>query len=153
MKKESNEEYARSSTVSVIVPVRNVARYLGRYVRSLLVQVFRDIEIILVDDGSPGESGRIADGFAQEDGRVRAINKRNSGVSPARNVDLDVATGGSCARGSKLRLSCFLYCITLRTMAKRLTCKFRQFAETTRGVGHRPILIDNVPCGLGRGWA
>lgn len=80
-------------TLSVIVPVYNVERYLPTCIESILGQTFRDLELILVDDGSPDGSGEICDRYAAQDSRVRVIHKPNGGVGSARNAGLDVARG------------------------------------------------------------
>lgn len=79
--------------ISVIVPVYNVAPYLSRCVDSILAQTWKTLEIILVDDGSRDDSGRICDEYAKKDGRIQVIHKENGGLSSARNAGLDVATG------------------------------------------------------------
>lgn len=81
------------ATISVIVPVYNVAPYLRACVDGILAQTYRNLEIILVDDGSPDECPGICDEYAARDGRVRVIHKPNGGLSDARNAGLDVATG------------------------------------------------------------
>ena len=78
---------------SVIVPVYNAAPTLRRCVESVLGQTFADFELILVDDGSRDESGRICDEYASADGRVRVIHKPNGGVSSARNAGIEAARG------------------------------------------------------------
>lgn len=80
-------------TVSVIVPVYNVEKYIHRCVDSILVQTFTDFELILVDDGSPDNCPSICDDYAVQDGRVKVLHLQNGGVSRARNAGLDVATG------------------------------------------------------------
>ena len=80
-------------TISVIVPIYKVEKYLARCVDSLLAQTWRDIEIILVDDGSPDNSGAICDEFAKKDPRVKVIHKENGGLSSARNSGLSAASG------------------------------------------------------------
>ncbi len=80
-------------SVSIIVPIYNVEKYLNRCVDSLLGQSLNNIEIILVDDGSTDESGKIADKYLELDSRVKVIHKENGGLSSARNAGMDIATG------------------------------------------------------------
>lgn len=79
--------------VSIIVPVYNIARYLPRCLKSLTEQTYRSIEIILVDDGSTDDSGRICDQWADRDSRIRVFHKENAGPSDARNFGLQKAAG------------------------------------------------------------
>ena len=79
--------------VSVIVPVYNCETFLPACIDSILNQTYRDLEIILIDDGSGDGSGEICDAYAAEDARIRVIHQVNQGVSVARNSGLDVATG------------------------------------------------------------
>lgn len=79
--------------VSLIAPMFNVASFLKQCLDSILSQTHKNLEIILVDDGSPDESGLIADEYARKDNRIKVIHKENGGVSSARNSGLDVATG------------------------------------------------------------
>lgn len=79
--------------ISVIVPVYKVEEYLHRCVDSILSQSFTDFELILVDDGSPDNCGKICDEYAQKDSRIRVFHKPNGGVSSARNLGLDNAQG------------------------------------------------------------
>lgn len=79
--------------VSVIVPIYQVEKYLQQCVDSILQQTYRELEIILVDDGSKDASARICDMYAEKDARVQVIHKENGGLSSARNTGLDIATG------------------------------------------------------------
>lgn len=79
--------------ISVIVPVYKSEPYLEKCLDSILAQTYQNLEIILVDDGSPDRSGAICDEYARRDSRLKAIHRENGGVSEARNTGLDVATG------------------------------------------------------------
>ena len=79
--------------VSIIIPIFNTGTLLNRCVKSVLEQTLTDIEVILVDDGSSDDSGKICDEFAQKDSRVKVIHKSNEGVSVARNTGISVAQG------------------------------------------------------------
>ena len=83
----------QSPKISIIVPVYNVEKYLPRCIDSILSQTFKDFELLLIDDGSPDNSGKICDEYAQKDSRVRVFHKPNGGVSSARNLGLDNAQG------------------------------------------------------------
>ena len=79
--------------ISVIVPIYNVEQWLPRCVDSIMAQTYKNIEIILVDDGSPDRCGEICDEYAKKDARIRVIHKPNGGLSDARNAALDVMLG------------------------------------------------------------
>lgn len=81
------------SLVSIIVPVFKVEKYINRCVESLIHQTIPDIEIILVDDGSPDKCPKICDEWAEKDTRIKVVHKPNGGLSSARNEGLSVATG------------------------------------------------------------
>ena len=79
--------------ISVIVPVYNVEKYLKKCIQSIIDQTYKNLEIILVDDGSSDNSGKICDEFAQKDNRIKVIHKTNGGLSDARNAGLDIMSG------------------------------------------------------------
>ena len=79
--------------ISVIVPVYKVEPYLRKCLNSIVNQTYQNLEIILVDDGSPDNCGLICDEYAQSDSRIQTIHKKNEGLSSARNAALDIATG------------------------------------------------------------
>lgn len=84
---------SREDLISVIVPVYNMEQYLERCINSIVDQTYRNLEIILVDDGSTDRSPRMCDEYAQKDGRIKVVHKVNGGLSNARNAGLQVATG------------------------------------------------------------
>ena len=79
--------------VSIIVPVYNAERTVGRCIESILNQEYTDFELLLVNDGSTDASGFLCDSYAAKDARIRVIHKKNGGVSAARNTALDLAQG------------------------------------------------------------
>lgn len=79
--------------VSVVIPVYNVEKYLNRCVRSVINQTYKQLEIILVDDGSPDSCPRMCDEWQQKDSRIKVIHKNNQGLGMARNTGLDNAKG------------------------------------------------------------
>ncbi len=83
----------KNELISVIVPVYNVERYLEKCVKSLCRQTYKNLEIILVNDGSTDRSGEICGFLSKTDARIKVINKENGGLSDARNAALDFAHG------------------------------------------------------------
>ena len=79
--------------VSVVLPIYNVEKYLKKSVQSVQNQTYRNLEIILVDDGSKDSSGRICDELSKEDSRIQVVHKNNGGLASARNSGYEVATG------------------------------------------------------------
>lgn len=79
--------------ISIIVPIYKVEAYLERCLESLMGQSYRNLEIILVEDGSPDRCGEICDAYARKDQRIRVIHQQNKGLSGARNSGIDIARG------------------------------------------------------------
>ena len=79
--------------ISIIVPVYKVEPYLDRCIQSIVNQTYKNLEIILVDDGSPDNCPVMCDTWAQRDTRIKVIYKKNSGLADARNMGLEVAKG------------------------------------------------------------
>ena len=79
--------------ISVIVPIYKVEKYLNKCVDSIINQTYKNLEIILVDDGSPDSCPDICDKYEKKDNRVKVIHKKNGGLSDARNAGLDIANG------------------------------------------------------------
>ena len=79
--------------ISIIVPVYKAEKYVGKCIEALMNQTYQNLEIILIEDGSPDNSGVICDEYAQRDCRIKVIHKPNGGAATARNAGLDVMTG------------------------------------------------------------
>ncbi|EOS48867.1 hypothetical protein C809_01978 [Lachnospiraceae bacterium MD335] len=86
-------QYMKSDKISVIVPIYNVERLLCRCIESIRKQTYKNLEIILVDDGSPDNSGDICEDYADKDRRIKVIHKCNGGLSDARNIGIEFASG------------------------------------------------------------
>ena len=79
--------------ISVIIPVYNVEKYIDRCIESIIKQTYKELEIILVDDGSTDNSGVICDKWKVKDERIKVLHQTNQGLGPARNLGLDIACG------------------------------------------------------------
>ena len=79
--------------ITVIIPIYNVERYLKRCIESVICQNYKNLEIILVDDGATDTSGQIADDYAAKDKRIKVIHQKNGGLSNARNNGLKAMKG------------------------------------------------------------
>ncbi len=117
------------SLISVIIPVYNVEKYLKQCIDSVIGQTYRNIEIILVDDGSTDSSGTICDNYAVNDSRIRVIHQDNSGAGAARNTGLKEATGDYIAfvdSDDWLELDAFSYMLTIinKNKADIVQCGF-----------------------------
>lgn len=85
--------FENNPLISIVVPIYNVEKYLPKCIDSILQQTYSNIELILVDDGSPDQCGRICDTYQSKDSRIRVIHKQNGGLSSARNAGIDEAKG------------------------------------------------------------
>lgn len=83
----------KNEKISIIVPVYKSEKYLNNCIDSILNQSYKNLEIVLVNDGSPDNSGKICDDYAKNDSRIKVIHKSNEGVSSARNNGIETATG------------------------------------------------------------
>jgi len=85
--------FMNNDLISIIVPVYKVEKYINKCVDSIINQTYKNLEIILVDDGSPDNCPKICDEYAEKDDRVKVIHKKNGGLSEARNLGLEMAKG------------------------------------------------------------
>ena len=120
----------QSPTISIIVPVYKVEKYLQKCIDSILAQTFRDFELILVDDGSPDNCPALCDAAAQKDARIRVIHQKNGGLSAARNAGLDIARGewiGFVDSDDAIEPEMYktLYDIAVQENADVVVCNFR----------------------------
>ena len=83
----------KAPIISIIIPVYKAEKFLNRCIDSVLIQSFKDYELILVDDGSPDNSGAICDEYAEKDARIKVLHKKNGGVSSARNAGIEISRG------------------------------------------------------------
>ena len=83
----------KSDLISIIVPVYKVEKYIDECIKSIINQTYTNLEIILIDDGSPDNCGKICDEYAKNDKRIKVIHQKNMGQSVARNVGLEYAKG------------------------------------------------------------
>lgn len=82
-----------SALITVVVPIYKVEKYLERCIESIIIQTYNNLEIILVDDGSPDKCGEICEQYKKRDSRIKVIHQENKGLSEARNAGLSIATG------------------------------------------------------------
>lgn len=83
----------KEELISIIVPIYNVEQYLPRCIESIINQTHKNLEIILVDDESPDNCGKICDEYKEQDARIKVIHQKNRGLSGARNAGIDIARG------------------------------------------------------------
>lgn len=101
--------------ISVIVPIYNVEKYLAKCIESIIHQTYSELEIILVNDGSTDRCGKICDEYKEKDSRIQVIHKKNGGLSDARNVGIEIASGDYVVcidSDDYVDLDMFEYCLT-----------------------------------------
>lgn len=125
--------------VSVIVPVYQVEKYLPKCVESILKQTYRNLEIILVDDGSPDGCPAICDTYAARDPRIKVIHKPNGGLSAARNSGLEAASGDWIAFVDSDDCVEPTYIETLLNLALKHRCQLAQVGMTKVDESYRTL--------------
>ena len=140
--------------ISVIVPVYNVEKYLPKCLDSLLAQTWKNLEIIVVDDGSPDNSWDIMQEYARRDSRVRLIRQKNSGLSAARNAGIDAARGewlGFLDSDDYVAPEMYerLYCAAAEQEAQMAVCSFVYVTLDGKPIPcASPITKDEVLTGI-----
>ena len=130
--------------ISVIIPIYKAEKYIEKCVRCLLKQTYDNLEVILVEDGSPDSSGMICDKLASEDKRIRVVHKENGGAATARNAGLDIMTGEYIAfvdADDYMEENYIetLYQLLIKHHAQVSICSFKTVDENGK-----PITIDNL---------
>lgn len=120
--------------ISVVIPIYNVAKYLPRCLESIASQSYKNLEIILIDDGSTDESGKIADEYVKSDKRAQVVHQKNKGLSSARNTGLRKTTGDYVAfvdSDDYVTVNYIekLYSVASENGADIATCRFESFSE------------------------
>lgn len=140
--------------ISIIVPVYKVEAYLRRCLDSIVNQTYRNLEIILVDDGSPDNCPAICDEYAAKDSRVKVIHQKNAGVSAARNAGLDAAIGDYIAfvdSDDWIELDTYEVALSklsnekLDIVAFGYFCEFSDWSDVHKMVDENDF-IDNIMC-------
>lgn len=134
--------------ISIIVPVYNVESFLEECINSILVQSFKSLEVILVNDGSTDMSGKISDKFAQIDKRVKVIHKEYGGVSSARNIGVETAQGefiGFVDSDDRIDKDMFkeLYRLCRETVSDISICQLgREINGSLINKGQEPLILE-----------
>lgn len=130
--------------ISIIVPVYNVEMYLAKCVDSILAQTYTNLEIFLVNDGSSDCCGKLCDEYAKEDKRIKVIHKKNGGLSDARNVAIDVATGEFITFIDSDDYVTDDYIMTLYSLIEKYECKVSIALYNTFVEGSKPKVVNRV---------
>ena len=134
--------------ISVIIPVYNVEQYLDRCINSIVNQTYTNLEIILVDDGSPDNCPTMCDKWAEKDNRIKVIHKENGGLSDARNAGLASATGKYIAFVDSddwidLNYVAFLYDALIKNNADISVCNYRETSDYDEQTNNDNIRIHS----------
>lgn len=137
--------------ISIIIPVFKVEKYLNRCIESVVRQTYKNLEIILVDDGSPDNSPKLCDEWAKKDSRIKVIHKENGGVSSARNVGLKNVLGDYIAFVDSDDWIEETMCEKLiehatKTDADMTFFKFRRVYENGKVFENKEVALERVKC-------
>lgn len=140
------------SLVTVVVPVYNVATYLPECLDSILAQTYRNLEIIVVDDGSTDSSPEICDKYGELDNRIKIVHQQNGGLSAARNTAIEIATGEYITFvDSDDALNCdmiyYLYTNALKVAADISICQYQMIDEKSDKFGSPNSIKDTCIIG------
>lgn len=149
--------YINTPKISISIPIYNVAQYLRQCIESIIHQTLKEIEIILVDDGSTDSSGQICDEYAEKDSRITVIHKENGGLASARQAALNIAKGTyfcACDADDWVELDMYekLYNKALETGADIVMCDYfieyedgRTISKHFKGLNdYEKLFIDDV---------
>lgn len=134
--------------ISVIVPIYNVEKYLERCIESIIKQTYKNLEIILVDDGSNDFSGKICDKYSKKDRRIKVIHKKNEGLSEARNSGLEIARGeyiGFVDSDDYIETNMYEYLLSLLKInnADISVCGFQKVWDDIKSRKEENTIIEN----------
>lgn len=129
--------------ISVIVPIYKVEQYLSKCVDSIISQTYVNLEIFLIDDGSPDSCGAICDNYAKKDNRIKVIHKLNGGLSIARNVAIDVATGDYIVCIDSDDYVAEDYIETLYSLVKNYDAQMAVTSSNPFGEGSEPLITSD----------
>ena len=132
-----------SPLITVIVPCYKVERYLHKCVNSILLQTYTNLEIILVDDGSPDNCGKICDEYLEKDSRIKVIHKENGGLSDARNVAIDIAIGEYITFIDSDDYVSVDYIETLYNLIEKYNCQISIVLPQTFHEGQEPVCSND----------
>lgn len=136
----------KEELISVIVPIYNVEKYIRKCIDSIIKQEYKNLEIILVDDGSPDKCGEICDEYAKIDERIKVVHKANGGLSDARNVGIKCSNGeyiGFVDSDDYIEKDMYkvLFFNMLQHNADISICKYRKIYENKKS---KKIIYDNI---------